>query len=64
VSRRELHTYRYACDGFIKGRKCDSTLTFTTTCEADADNHAREWGWTEDERGWTCKLPQHRGNRP
>lgn len=62
MSRSELHTYRYACDGFIKGVKCASTLTFTTTCEAEADRQAREWGWDEDYRGWICKLPQHRGD--
>jgi hypothetical protein len=64
VSRSELHTYRYACDGVIKRGKCDSTLTFTTTSEADADSQAREWGWHEDDRGWICKLPQHGVERP
>jgi hypothetical protein len=72
MPRRELHTYEYVCDGYLRhdGKKCtsrkvvsaydanaaDAAITEPTLDSAELLVTGR-WGWAFTRHGWLCHLP-------
>lgn len=62
MGKVEVHTFEYACDGWLTdGRKCIETRRLEAPSAAAADESIRQRArfsvedpWTWDYRGWLC----------
>lgn len=69
MGRTELHTFEYACDGWlVDGRRCIETRRVEAESPEAADrtiSTQEPWSieepWTSDHRGWLCTREHRAG---
>ena len=64
MTLRQVHKFEFMCDGYRPdGRLCECAMKTEQYGVREAEITARDYGWTQDHRGWICNAIGHRGDR-